>query len=280
MRPARPGRDDPGAGPDVRTAKPIGPRVVRFLAAMAFLCGVASFAQSSAFEVRSVTVTGNEAVASDEIVARARVRPGMSMFAVNVDRIRERLRQDQRLAGVSVGVTFPDRIHISVREQIPAAALRVGDGYVLVGRDGVAIVARPAAGTLPTLIVDRLDPATVQVGVAVPSADVRLGAGIAASLPGDLRPDVASVRVDTGGEVVLYTRDGIAVRAGAADGVQERIARAVDVLAAIRARGMRVEYVDLRFPGSVIVKPILKPAGTSPPPRGARPAAARQEKFS
>lgn len=279
MGAAIPGPDGPAPGPGAR-ARPVGPRVVRFLAAMAVLCGIASFAQSSAFDVQSVTVAGNEAVASDEIVARAGVRPGMSMFAVNVDRVQERLRGDQRLADVSVGVGFPDRVEISVREQTPAAALRVTDGYVLVGRDGVAIAARPVSGTLPILIVDRLDPAIVQVGVAVPSADVRLGAGIAASLPGDLRPDVASVRVDGGGEVVLYTRDGIAVRAGAPDGVQDRIARLVDVLAAIRARGMRVEYVDLRFPGSVIVKPIVKPAGASGLPQGALPAAGRQEKFS
>ncbi|HEV2284089.1 MAG TPA: FtsQ-type POTRA domain-containing protein [bacterium] len=260
--PRGPRRAAPGA-PAVSAGSPAaaGRRVVRFLAAIAFLCGGVSFAGSSVFDIRSVSVAGNRAVPAPEILARAGVRTGTSLFTVNAERIRDRLAQDPRIAEVSVGVAFPDHVYITVRERTAAAALRVPGGYVLLGSDGVAIAPSGTPGPLPTLRVDGLDPAEVQAGIVVPSPDARFGAEVAASLPEVLRPDVAALRVDGAGEVVLYTRDGIAVRAGAPDGIRDRLARVADVLAAVRSRGMRVEYVDLRFPGSVIVKPIGGPAG-------------------
>jgi|GEM_PF-1811942 len=257
---SRRGATGPAAGPADGTASTAA-RMLRFLAAIAFLCGAVSFTGSSVFDIRSIGVAGNRAVPTPEILARAGMRTGTSLFTVNAGRIRARLEQDPRIAAVAVGVGFPDRVYITVRERTAAAALHVPGGYVLLGSDGVAIVPSGTPGPLPTLTVDRLDPAEVQAGTVVPSPDARLGAGIAGSLPEDLRPDVAALRVDEAGEVILYTRDGIAVRAGAPDGIRDRLARVADVLAAVRSRGMRVEYVDLRFPGSVIVKPIGGPAG-------------------
>lgn len=257
----RAARGDAGSGPVAAMASPrsggaaVGERAFRFLAAVAFLCGAVSFTGSSIFDIRSIVVGGNRAVATADILARAGLRTGASLFTINGFRVRDRLLQDPRIAAVSVAVGFPDRVYITVRERTAATALRVPGGYVLLGSDGVAILPTDSPGRLPTLTVDRLDPDAVQAGTVVPSPDARFGAGVAGSLPNDLRPDVAAVRVDQAGEIILYMRDGIAVRAGAQDGIRERLARISGVLTAVRARGMRVEYVDLRFPDSVIVKP-------------------------
>lgn len=243
-------------------------RVVRFLAAIAFLCGVASFAGSSVFDIQSVEVAGNQAVPAPDILAQAGVQAGTSAFTVNAYRIRGRLRRDPRIADVAVGLAFPHRVRITVRERPPATALRLPAGYMLLSADGVALEAAGVPGALPVLTVDRLDPAALQAGTGVSSPDVRLGAEVAGSLPTDLRPDVAAIRIDRAGETILYTRDNIAVRAGAPEGLHDRIARIPDVLAAVRSQGLRVEYVDLRFPGSVIVKPAGAPAGTGASPNG------------
>jgi cell division protein FtsQ len=250
--------------PAWRAAASLVPRFVRFFAVIAFVCGVASFAGSSTFDIQTIGVVGNEAVAADDVVAASGLRPEMSVFAVNAVRVRDRLRRDARIADAAVEVVFPGGVRITIKERPAAAALRVPGGYVLVTAEGVALAPASAAQALPVLTVDLLDPTAVQAGTALPSAGARLGAQLAASLPTALQSEVTALRVDREGEVILYTRDGIAVKAGGADGARDRIARAGDVLAAVRARGMHVEYVDLRFPESIVVKPV--PANPATPP--------------
>jgi cell division protein FtsQ len=248
-------------------------RMVRFLAAVSTLCAVAAFPGSALFDLESVSVRGNAAVSAAEVRRLIGIAPGDSAFRVNASQIRERLRSDPRVEDTSVSLEFPHRLTLSVRERAPVAALRVRHGYVLLAADGVAISRATGPGPYLPLQVTRLRAPWVPLGTVVPWADVRLGATVAGALPDPLRQEVAGLQVDGSGEVVLLTIEGVVVRVGGADGILARLAAVPDVLAAVRARGMRVEYVDLRFPGSVVVKPV---AASVPGRAGVRRSAPRQ----
>ncbi len=273
-------RDMPRQATSARGASgPLGERVLRFLAAVSGLCAVASFPASALFSLDSIEVQGNRAVPASQLLGQIGLAPGDSAFRVNAFQIRARLRSDPRVDEVWVSLGFPHRLTVTVHERAPVAALSVAGGYVLLDEDGVVIARTPGPAPYLSLRVDGLDPRSVQIGTVVPDSSVRLGAGVAGRLPGALRQQVIGVRVDAGGEVVLQTRDGIAVRLGGADGIAERLAQVPDVLAAVRARGMHVEHVDMRFPGSVIVRPVGAAAGPHPPgPRGDSPRPGQQEK--
>jgi hypothetical protein len=68
------------------------------------------------------------------------------------------------------------------------------------------------------------------------------------------------LRVEPLGDLVLFTPDGIAVRLGPLRGLDERASMMAEILAAVRARGLAVEYLDLRFTGNVVMKPAPDPA--------------------
>ncbi|HLW59946.1 MAG TPA: FtsQ-type POTRA domain-containing protein [bacterium] len=261
--------------PETRPAPPPRPgvsarRLLRFCAAIASLCALAAVPASSVFDLQSVTVLGNSAVASDDALGRAGVGPGLNAFRVNAGEIRGRLLADPRVQDVSVAMAFPRRLTITIRERPPVAALLADAGYILLGEDAVAIRESSDPGTLPVLIVDRFAPAAVEVGTTLGSPDVRLGAWIAVALPEALRPQVALVRVDRNGEASLTLGDGTVIRLGGGRRVAERLALVPEVLDAIAARKVRVQYVDLRFPGNVVIQPAAASAqGTG--------AAGRQE---
>jgi len=200
-------------------------------------------------------VTGNAAVPEAQILRRAGIAPGMNVFRVNTRSIRRRLLEDPRIEGVAVALEFPTRLTVAIRERPAVAALRAGGAYVLVGEDAVAIAQAPDPGALPALVADRLDPATVVVGLRVAAPDVRLGAWIAGALPDVLRRRAAGVHVDGAGEASLELRDGTAVRLGGAAGIADRLSLLPQVLDVLDERSLRIESVDLRFSGSIIIRP-------------------------
>jgi cell division protein FtsQ len=246
--------------PDDAPAPPVAPasfrRVARFCAAILVLCGAAAFPGSAIFDLHTVVVSGNDAVPTDEVLRRADLRPGTNAFRVNEAAIRGRLREDPRIEDVTVAMVFPRLLKLIVRERAPVAALGVGESYVLLSPDGVAITVSDTPGSLPVLAVDRLDPAEVSVGTVARSAHARLGARIAGTLPESIRERVAAMRVDGVGEAILALRDGIEVRLGGSEGIADRMEMLTQVLDAIATRGLHVESVDLRFPGSVVVQPL------------------------
>ena len=246
-----------GAGPSGARTSAVE-RIGRFFAAIAALCALAAFPASAVFDLHEVAVSGNRTVPASEILRRAGIAPGESAFRVNTAAIRARELTDSRIQDVSVALEFPRRITIIVRERAPVAALRTGRAYVLLGADGVVMarVSGPSSG--PLLEVERLDLPWVRVGAEVPSSAARLGARVAGLAPERLRGQLRTIRVTSAPEVVLQMRDGVRVRLGGERGIGERLRTLPGVLDAIEAQGMRVEYVDLRFPGSVIVRPLRR----------------------
>lgn len=263
---ASPEETDPTSPRETRRGGMSAARIVRFSAAMAALCAGAAFPASSAFDLRSVSVTGNATVSTEEILHLAEVGPGTSAFRVNEEAIRARLREDPRIQDSIVTMAFPRRLTLVIRERAPVAAIPAGDAYLLVAANGVAIARATTQGSFPRLVADRFDPADVKIGAVLPSPDLRLGARIAGMLPELLGSQVVAVHVDSKGEATLEMQDGLPVRLGGSWGIADRVGLVPQVLAAIAARGMRVQYVDLRFAGNIIVRPAGpadSPAGSS-----------------
>lgn len=266
--------DDPPRPRPVRA--PLLRRLMRFCAALSLLCAAAAFPASALFDLETVSVAGNVAVPSGEILDRAALRPGLNAFRVHAGVIGRRLREDPRIRDVSVTMHFPSRLRVAIVERIPAAALAVGEAFVHVSADGVALAADSGPGSLPALVADRLNPAAVTVGRTLESVDARLGSRIAGSLPEAIRERVAAVHVDRAGEAILVLRGGVSVRLGGSAGIAERLEMVPDVLDAIATRGLVVESVDLRVPGNVVVRPLgaAAPLGArqeKPPTRGIEP---------
>jgi cell division septal protein FtsQ len=266
--------------PDPRPPRVSLRRIARFLAAISGLCGAAAFPASSVFDLHAITVTGNAAVPASAVLRLADLRPGLNAFQVNAGTIRERLLTDARIENVTVTMEFPSRVRLVVRERAPIAALASGGSYIMLSADGVAISTDADRGPLPVLIVDRLGPTGVSIGQVVQSPDLRLGARVAGTVPEPLRDRITAVRVNGAGEVELALRDGTSVRLGGTKGMDERVEMIPQVLDAIATRGLQVESVDLRFPGSIVVQPVqaagaaapARPWQENPPMRGIRPA--------
>lgn len=241
------------------------PALLRFGAVMAAVLAVASLPASSLVAVRTVTVEGAGTVPPAEILARAGVRPGDRVQGISAAAVARRVETLPRLARASVEVGLAGRVTIRVEERTEFAAVPHQGAYLILDRQGVVMDTQPSPGALLVITSPGIVPQWVRPGQRLPASGI--GAGLAAigELPSAvLRPGTA-IRVEPAGEFVLITPDRIPVRLGPLRGLRERAALLPQLLEAVRDRALTLEYLDVRFAGSVVIKPAGGPAAGDRP---------------
>lgn len=234
--------------------------LLRFGTIMAVALAAATLPTSSLFVVRSVQVRGTAHIPAGEVAALAGLRPGDRLFSIPASEIVARVRRHPRIARAAVRVGRGGQIVIRVAERIPYAAFLFEERYLILDRAGVVIDDRPSAGTLPVVSAAGFAPQWARLGDRLPAGGIERALAALGRLPAGGVVPGTRLRVEPLGELVLFTPDGIAVRLGPLRGLEERAALMPEILAAVRTRGLVVEYLDLRFTGNVVMKPAPGPA--------------------
>ncbi len=252
-----------GSGVAAESAPPVLTsmvRLLRFGAAMAFLLAAAAFPQSSFFAVSDITVLGAHHTSASEIIARAGLRPGTPLSRLDARDAVGRITTHPWVASARIRVSPAGQVDILISERVPHAALPYRGGYLTLDHRGVAIELTASRPPLPVITIDDLTLPWVRLGDRVPAPGVLGALRALGAMP---QPEIArgiQLRVNAGGDVVVTTADGITVLMGQARGLGPRALSLTQVLAAIRSRPLAVRSVDLRFAGSVILRP--EPAGS------------------
>lgn len=228
---------------------------LRFATVMAVLLGLASFPASSFFTVREVRVRGAVRATAPEVVALAGVRPGDRLSAVPAEEIARRVTRHPRVARAAVSIGRLGVITLRIAERVAYAAFPMDDRYLILDRTGVIIDEQPSPGNLPVVSAAGFVPEWTRLGHRLPAGGVERALAALSRLPRAVLTPGTRVRVEPQGDLVLFTPDGIGVRLGPLKGLDDRAALMDEVLNAVRAKGLAVEYLDLRFSGAVVMKP-------------------------
>jgi cell division protein FtsQ len=218
-RPPGPGPRGPG-GPAVRPPRRPGrkggrggkggvggrKKAVVFTLATAAIVAVAVWALlgSTLLVVRSVTVTGADAVPRAEVLRAAGIAPGTPLIRVDTAAVARRVERITQVQSAQVSRDWPDSVTIVIQERTPVLAVPSDGGFALVDRFGVVV---SHAATRPpgmVLLDTAANPDSLRgspaVGAAVtvlhelPPRILRLVRAVTAPSPGavtlDLRGDV------------------------------------------------------------------------------------------
>lgn len=141
---------DPGASPGIGAA---GRRVVRLAVAAVVLVAGAAAAQrwivtTKGFVVRRVTIEGAaHADVASLILATAAI--GVNTFQVDLDAVRDRLRDDPWIADARVRRVLPHQLRVVVEERVPVGMREARGSCALVDGTGRILGTEPAPGRLP-----------------------------------------------------------------------------------------------------------------------------------
>jgi cell division septal protein FtsQ len=235
---------------------PIGETLPRFATVMAVLIAIAAFPQSALFTVDRIEVSGEFTLPPATVITIAGVHYGERLFAVDVMAALSQLRADPRIKTAEVQIRPPRAVLLRITERQPVVALMIGKQFALLDDDLMVVSVGPYTAGLPE-VVDRIRGTPwARAGAPIVSEAARVALLALPAIPRQLGADVRRLVVAPGPDLTLVLRSGLEVRAGGLRGLGERLAQVPPVLAALRARGIAISAVDLRYSGSIAVTPV------------------------
>jgi cell division protein FtsQ len=215
--------------------------------------------ESSGFRVERIEVAGNERLTRDEVLSRAGLAPGSSIFDVDILQARRNLLLDPWIVRVFVEKKMPATVLVRLVERRPIAVLS-GDGVLhLVGEDAAVIapVRTAEAPDLPVLTgfdLDRrrTDPVGLREELETAVDLLRLVEEV--GMPG--RRTVAELHLSVRGGFDLIAGDGLVVHLGQGP-YRPKLRRLSETIAALGERALSPAEIFLpgaRHPNRVGVR--------------------------
>jgi cell division protein FtsQ len=204
---------------------------------------VAGVVWSPILDVDDVAVTG-AGERTREVAVAAAVERGSALLLLDTGAVEERVEALAWVGDAEVTRELPGTLQVKVRLRPAVAMAARPDGQVaLVDATGIVTAVVPRApGGIPALVTTAAPP---DAGALVrPVAAARVAGAI-----GPLEGRVARVFVERGQAALLLT-DGIEVRLGSLDRLEEKARAADAVLRTAGATG--ITYVDVRVPAAPV----------------------------
>lgn len=188
------------------------------------------------FNLKEITISGNEKVESQEIVTASGFVLGENIFKFKLNEAGETIAKIPYINSVILQRKLPGKIEISVTECIPLAYIQSADGMVVVDKDGKVLEKKTEeiSYKLPILFDFKFD--TYILGEKISENNnekLQKILEITKNLyNNNLVKDVLSITT-TKGEIYLNFRDGLKVIVGDEENINGKLTMLKEVLKAI-----------------------------------------------
>lgn len=200
--------------------------------------------------MRELQVSGNNHLSKGDIAALIKIRRSESLFNLRLSEIDQRLRSNAWIKKTYLRWQLPGTLIIDIEEAAPKALLDVGGEMFLVNEEGLVMERLQDAGTPFLPVIKGIDP---RYKKNMSEAMKLISALSAKNIIADKQ--VLEIGIDSYGLNVNI--DGEFIKVGFGQ-YSEKFEKWSELEPELRRRGIPIQYVDLRFKDSVIVKP-LKP---------------------
>jgi cell division protein FtsQ len=249
-----------------------GGRLKRIVVLLALLTALPVIAQAPwgawrgrIFALREIRVDGVRYLDAQAVIAASGVKTGADLVTLDLDRVRQKLLLQPRVARARVERMLPGLLRIHVEERNPVLLVEHGAPWEL---DSTGVLLPPLAegvvADVPMLAGVEL--ANVPGGTLVDSPQVQRGLAWVRSLGSrelQLAGSVSEIDVADERTTALTLMNGTRVLSPAWPPGTRTLSALRVVLADLQQRGTVAQEVDLRFDQQVIVRPLAQKGGTS-----------------
>jgi len=228
-------------------------RTLWLVGLLVVLAAVVAVERSALVGLEEVTVGGVERLDPDTVREAAALELGTSTLRLPLRAAAERVRELPLVAAVEAGRVDPLTVHLEVEEREPVLTVRGEDIARYLDRAGVIIDEvgedEDSSAVGPEIVLGSEPPAVGERADAAPA----LGNAHTTwqGLSGPLRAEVIRYRADGPDELTLELRNGIQVRFGRAERIDEKVRALGAVLEDVGTTP--VEMIDVRAPSAPVV---------------------------
>jgi cell division protein FtsQ len=205
----------------------------------------------SVLPIKYVVFTGNKHLTDDELMVLAGIHANDSLITISNKKVSQSLLKSPWIRSVSVRKQFPDTLSMVIDEAVPFALLDMNSHLFLTDEKG-KLLEELKGDSIPFLPVITGDPFRESEGFSEAINLARLMNEKGFSAERDHIDIIARKPHE-----LTVTVDGTVVKMGAGR-FKEKLERLIELEDEIKNRGIPVDYIDLRFAGKAIVKPITK----------------------
>lgn len=209
--------------------------------------------RSPLFEIRNIVITGTQHLQKDTVLDAVGIRRGENIFNVKVKDAEQRLQLISLIQSAKVERKLPSTIDIQIAERVPVALLYAKDGFIQVDGEGIYL----QKGSLDDKNLPILSGITCTAttpGKPVQGKELDAALQVVKQMPPELLPNLSEVNISEQNGVRLYTLDGVQCQLGPPLEVSEKCRLLVNILQELKAQGKKIEYVDMSYVGSPVVK--------------------------
>ncbi|MEW6458455.1 MAG: FtsQ-type POTRA domain-containing protein [Bacillota bacterium] len=199
---------------------------------------------SPLFEIDTITVEGNLRLQAEEIRSASGIVPGTNIFRAQTREAEDRLEALPAIREAELVREFPSTVRIIVEERVPVALLNIHGEFWEVDVEGVP-VRKKGKGW---------DGLPVITGVQFGNPNLQRTLEAVERLPEEVVTGLSEVWFGNDLRLILYTFDGIEIRLGQLERLEQKGVLLLEVLALVRDEGRKVEYIDLSEPDKTVVK--------------------------
>ena len=191
-----------------------------------------------------IELKGNQDVTMENVIFEGAIKEPVNTLQISTATVKDRLSKDLRIENVEIARKFPGTIVINIQERKNAAAIQTEFGYVIVDKEGLVIKNDTSIKNGDYLMITGKKLGNVLLGDQIEESDVIRALRFISCLSEKGVEEFSEINIGNPENFVAYTRDGISVRLGNTEDLEEQAVLAENMVNDVKARNLSVEYLD------------------------------------
>lgn len=116
------------------------------------IAAIVYFFLSPIFQIKTITIEGNDKVSQEEILSLSQIELEQNMFQMNANEVKQQIQKNAYIDTVSVKRKLPNEVKITVTERTPSFMLTFANAYIYLNNQGYLLEVANRALNLPILV--------------------------------------------------------------------------------------------------------------------------------